>query len=289
MIDLHTHTTNSDGTWSTIELLEKAEQKNIKILSITDHDGIGAYNDIENLNIKKIYSGRLVTGIEVNCVFDNTKIELLGYGFNKEPIKRWLDSLYGGNLKKNNMVKAFNELLKICKKNNIKISNELIYNPELEYPIDKIYYDIIKYKENMKFFDLEVWNSNPIFYRKCTTDKKFILYKDFSKDYPTAEEVSKVLHENGGKVFLAHLYVYGMDDYEGFLEKLYKTDILDGVECYYSKFSDKQTNYLEEFCNKNNLLKSGGSDCHGNKYKGINLGSGYGNLKVKEESINEWI
>ena len=46
-------------------------------------------------------------------------------------------------------------------------------------------------KENKKFFTEEVWNSISLFFRKCTTDKEFILFRDFTKDYPTAETVKK--------------------------------------------------------------------------------------------------
>ena len=43
MIDLHCHTINSDGTWSTEELLKKAEEQKLEILSITDHDTAKSY------------------------------------------------------------------------------------------------------------------------------------------------------------------------------------------------------------------------------------------------------
>ena len=80
MIDLHWHTTNSDGTDITIQLLKKAQEKGITLLSITDHDTTKAYFDIDNININEYYNGKIITGIEINCVFNNIKIELLGYG-----------------------------------------------------------------------------------------------------------------------------------------------------------------------------------------------------------------
>ena len=44
MIDLHIHTTNSDGEFSVVQMLEKAESKGLNIISITDHNNINAYD-----------------------------------------------------------------------------------------------------------------------------------------------------------------------------------------------------------------------------------------------------
>lgn len=289
MIDLHCHTTNSDGTYTTIELLKKAEEKGIDILSITDHDTTKAYYDIDKINISDYYTGKIIPGVEINCVFDNVKIELLCYNYQKEPVQKWLDSLYGIDAVRNNMIREFNDMVEICKKNNVKISNNIPYNPETEYPVDVIYYDVIKYEENKHLFSEEVWNSRSLFFRKCSSDKEFILYRDFTKDYPTAKTVSEIIHQNGGKVFLAHLFVYNLENPLEFLQKIASSGIVDGIETYYSKFTDKEIKEIESFCLKNNLLRSGGSDCHGEKHKELELGTGYGNLIVNEEAIKEWI
>lgn len=54
MIDLHTHTNHSDGTDSVEELLKNAEKSNIEILSITDHDSVGAYFELEKKPIEDV-------------------------------------------------------------------------------------------------------------------------------------------------------------------------------------------------------------------------------------------
>ena len=289
MIDLHCHTTNSDGTYTTTELLKKAEEKGITLLSITDHDTTKAHYNIDNININEYYSGKIITGIEINCVFDNVKIELLGYGFDKEPVQEWLDTLYGKETVRNNMIKEFNDMKKICERNSVKISKNISYNPDKEYPIDVIYFDVIKYEENKKLFDEDVWSSKSLFFRKCTTDKKFILFREFTKDYPTSETVSNIIRQNNGKVFLAHLFVYNLDNPMEFLDKIASSNIIDGVETYYSRFTNEQIEQIENYCKENNLLMSGGSDCHGEKHKDLELGTGFGNLVVNEEAIKEWI
>ena len=59
MIDLHIHTTYSDGADSLMEVLEKAEQKKLEYISITDHDNCNAYMELKNINVKKYYNGNV--------------------------------------------------------------------------------------------------------------------------------------------------------------------------------------------------------------------------------------
>ena len=62
----------------------------------------------------------------------------------------------------------------------------------------------------------------------------------------------------------------------------------DGMECYYSEFSQEQTKGLLEICEKRGLYKSGGSDYHGENKPGILLGTGKDNLQIPNEIIEEW-
>ena len=57
MIDLHLHTNHSDGTDTVAELLEKAEQLKLEIISITDHDTVDAYKELENSEIRNKFCG----------------------------------------------------------------------------------------------------------------------------------------------------------------------------------------------------------------------------------------
>lgn len=56
MIDLHMHTKYSDGTDNIIEFLKKAEKNNLEIISITDHNTVKAYYELEKINIKDYFS-----------------------------------------------------------------------------------------------------------------------------------------------------------------------------------------------------------------------------------------
>lgn len=101
----------------------------------------------------------------------------------------------------------------------------------------------------------------------------------------------KLLHKlkkHGGKVFIAHLYLYSLDNHIKYLEHLVKEKIIDGVEVYYSGFNLGQIEKLKAFCNKHRLLMSGGTDCHGMR-KPIKLGVGLGNLNISEDVVKDWI
>ena len=90
MIDMHIHTKYSDGTYSVKELLEKAEELSLECISITDHDNCKAYNEFENLKVEDYFSGKLVQGIELKCLYKGRLIEILGYNYNKEKMEKWL-------------------------------------------------------------------------------------------------------------------------------------------------------------------------------------------------------
>ena len=289
MIDLHSHTINSDGTWSTKELLTKAENLGLEAFSITDHDTVKSYIEIEqNKDLQSIFKGKLIKGVELNCVFDGVKIEALAYDFNLHPINEWLESYYTVEKNRNRLIEEFNDLVNICNSKKIKIENNLKYNPDKEYPVDVIYYSIIKFEENKKFFDKEQWGDKGVFFRSCTVNKNFPLYRDFSKQMPTLEFFSNFIHKNNGKIFLAHLYKYQLVNHIEYLNKIVKKGLLDGVEVYHSSFTESQIGILEEYCKNNKLLMSGGSDCHGDRKKERKLGVGYGNLDIDKKILEDW-
>ncbi|MCX4255211.1 MAG: phosphoesterase, partial [Bacilli bacterium] len=79
-----------------------------------------------------------------------------------------------------------------------------------------------------------------------------------------------------------------MEDKISELNAITKEFNIDGIECYYSNFTEEQTNELINYCNQNNLLISGGSDYHGNNKPEISLGIGKGNLQVPSNIIDNW-
>ena len=118
MIDLHVHTNYSDGTWDLKKLLEEAEKAKIEVLSITDHDTVKVYKELEKIDYKKVYSGKILSGVEFNTVYDGVAFHLLAYDFDYRKLEPWIYENY--EIKKPNLQKEFEYMVQSCKKNHIK-------------------------------------------------------------------------------------------------------------------------------------------------------------------------
>lgn len=287
MIDLHTHTSYSDGTWSLEKLLISAEEAKVSILSITDHDTVDAYKELKTIDYSKFYSGKIIPGGEFNTVFNNAKIELLGYNFDVEKIDKFCKKIYSKEKVTPDLDKEFKLMMEGCYKNNIKV-DEIKYEPCMGWPIDYIYPSIKKYEENKKLFTDKEWNDIDHFFRCCTCNTDFPLYIDFSDHIPNAKMVSDAIRKAGRKVFIAHLFTYPLRDYIKYLDALRNENIIDGIEVYHSSFTKEEIKLLEKYCKENNLYMSGGSDCHGDKKPDRKIGIGYNNLNIGEDVINDW-
>ena len=80
MIDLHMHTLHSDGTDTVEELLKNAENHGLEIISITDHDSVASYKELENDDVRRLYSGKIIVGAELKTHYNGIPIEVLAYG-----------------------------------------------------------------------------------------------------------------------------------------------------------------------------------------------------------------
>ena len=67
---MHTHTNYSDGTWNLNKLLQESENSNIEVLSITDHNTVNSYKELEKINVKSIFKGKIIPGVEFSTVLD---------------------------------------------------------------------------------------------------------------------------------------------------------------------------------------------------------------------------
>lgn len=293
MIDLHCHTNFSDGSESVEEVLKLAEKNKLSYLSITDHNTCKAYEKMENLDIKKYYSGKIIRGIELNTVINEIGIELLGYGIDYNIINKEAKKIYLSKQQKNE--KELKSLVNICKKINAKVSDKILeeYNPkEYTYASSYIHEKLRQNKENRKFFTCdESWENDMEFYRKEMSNNKSVFYINQSNIIPNIEKVINLIKDAGGLVFVPHIYVYG-ENSEKIFKKLTEKYInkIDGFECFYSKFTKEQTEFMIDYCKKNNLYMSGGSDYHGKIKPNISLATGIdNNLNIPENIITPWI
>lgn len=290
MIDLHTHTNNSDGTKTPLELLKEANDKNLEVLSITDHNTCKSYEDLENINISEVYKGKIIVGCEFTSTFDERLIEILGYGFNYKDVQEYLNQRYDEKVGTRNVQILFNRLKDLFDKYNIKYNLDNLHYPKKDNDFfEKSFYDeFMKYPQNKEIIKEDIFNSFSDFFRKGLTNPKSKMYIRAVEFKPSVKEIIDVIHKSGGKAFLAHPFQYKFNDTEEFLNKLYDKNAFDGIECFYTTFSKEQSAYLVEFAKKRKLLISGGSDYHGTNKVNHELGIGNNNLNIDKKIIENW-
>ena len=104
---------------------------------------------------------------------------------------------------------------------------------------------------------------------------------------PDFETVMEIIKKCGGLLFIPHIFEYRDNSMKvlNFILEHYK---IDGIECYYTTFTEEQNKYLLKLCKEKKLYISGGSDYHGKAKIDVDLGIGSGNLKIPENIIEEW-
>ncbi|WP_017416537.1 PHP domain-containing protein [Clostridium tunisiense] len=286
MIDLHIHTTTSDGSDEPKDILIKAQQLDLKYISITDHNSLGAYEKLKDINIHNYFQGKLIPGCEFSAVHNGKPIEILGYGIDFDTIAS------SGLISDANFYERENDYLKklieICKNLNLKYSNNLSIDGKY-FATQIIHNDLRKYPENKKHLGTEVYESMNVFYRTCINNVESPFFIDMLKDWFTVEEVAATIKKAGGKSFLAHLYGYYADNYEDFLNSIISLNALDGVECYHSLHSIEKTKQLLNYCKEHNLYACGGSDYHGKLKPSVKMGESIIDTKIPFDILKPWL
>lgn len=230
LIDLHTHTTNSDGDLSSYELIKLASKNNIGTLAITDHDSIDGIKPLDKAEIEKTYGIKLINGIEVAAKVPIGLMHILGYDFD-------LDSESLNNklikLKENSIISTLRIVEQIKKDYNIVFSeediNELINLPHhIGRPdIAKL---CIKYgcaesvSDAFKKYLVDAYNKNRKYSRKMNY-----------------EECINLILNSGGIPVLAHPKSLELPDSEliVLIEKL-KACGLQNIEVYHSSHTKEK-------------------------------------------------
>lgn len=267
MIDLHVHSRCSDGRLTVKQVVAEAKARNIKLLSITDHDSISCQREAATLSARQ--GIRYVSGVELNITFFppepyNDKpipLDLLGYRFDSED-KRFADALkLIGRYRKERADKIIDsinaelrkegtrELTKVDRVRLLETVDGVLGRPHIaNYLV----------KQGIVATVQEAFDKYLV---KCNVPK-----------YPLRkEEASKMVRNAGGITVLAH-----PNDPHGTslvtLSKSLKRQVeiieeslleqIDGVECWHSRSGPKTTSHYISFAEKRKLVMTGGSDCH---------------------------
>ncbi len=263
-IDLHTHTTASDGSMTPADLIRHAFDKGLAAVAVTDHDtvsGIGqALEEGDRLGIE------VIAGVEISVDF-TTEMHLLGYFLNGhcEPILKTLEDLRERREERNpRIVNKLNELgFDITMEEvNGNAGGGNVGRPHIaRVMIEKGYVNNID-----EAFEKYLSSGRPAY---------------FKKDKLLPQEGIAEITRSGGIPVLAHPFFIGLP--YGQLDQLVKELAgygLKGIEAYYSWHTEEQTSSLLRIARKHGLLVTGGSDFHGSFKPDIEIGTGTGSLKV---------
>ena len=286
MIDLHMHTTYSDGTESCTTILKKCQEKNLSYISITDHNTALAYEELEKLNVKSLFNGKIIPGIELNTKALNIPIEILGYGIDYKKMNELVKNVYIPAEERNKI--EVERLYNKCIESGIILDQNCLdnYKPEMFASVF-FHSEITKHEENKKLLSPEAWDSSKIFYRQYMSDPKTKLYVEMDDFVPDFETASNLVRQAGGLVFIPHIFEYKKNS-EPILNYILDNFDIDGIECYYTTFTQDQHDKLIKLCNERNLFISGGSDFHGKIKPDVDIGVGYGNMQIPDDIIDSW-
>ncbi|OGV37211.1 MAG: hypothetical protein A2X48_12560 [Lentisphaerae bacterium GWF2_49_21] len=267
LIDLHTHSTASDGTLSPAELLSLAQEKGLSALALTDHDTSSGLDEF--LRESKKYPGiKVVPGVEVSVKHHHFSIHVVGLfiDHSSEPLEKMLCEIRKGRNARNDLI-----ALKLQKQDYDITIEEVNALAGGECP-GRPHFASILVKKGYFSTMQEAFD-------KCLKRGRSGYCK---RELPMPSEAIDAIHSAGGLAIWAHPMSYADADRKT-INKLLKFLVskgLDGLEAYYPLFSPEQSKCLLELAGKYSLAVSGGSDFHGVNMKNIELGTGDGNLAI---------
>ncbi len=263
MIDLHLHTAHSDGQHSTKEVLTKLVEKNITHFSITDHDCVNDFLEIQSSDELKTMilnnNLRYYSGAEFTCDHKGKKMHILGYGIDAQ----------------NEKIAQIIEESKFKSKHKLEsLLQHLETNFDIRLPQDAILR--LQKKEIVKRPHI-AHELVLLGYEKDVTSAVRKYLKTKLGNRVDASIVIDAITSAGGIAVWAHS-LGGVDEPREPIESV-KTHLpqlieygLNGLECYYSLYNRHERTALVDLASEHNLIISGGSDFHGKTIKPVKIG-----------------
>lgn len=271
LIDLHTHTTASDGSMSPAELVRHAKENGLTAIAITDHDTLEGIE--EALDEGKKQNIEVIPGVEISVDF-KPEMHMLGFftQSNYKNISNTLSDLQKSRDARNpKIVRKLNEMgFDITLE---EVTREALGNIVGRPHVAKVLMKKGYVRDIREAFDKYLASGKPAY---------------FKKDKLTPDEGIREIMKAGGIPVLAHPIHLGFDSYK--LDKLLASLAevgLKGIEALYVDNSEDDTGILLRLALKHKLLVTGGSDFHGKFKPDIEIGRGMGNLRVPYELLEK--
>lgn len=265
MIDLHTHSTASDGSFTPKEIVFLAKKIDLKAVALTDHDTVAGLEEF--MGAGEEAEIETVPGIELSAHFDKGTLHILGYflDFKDKELLTQLQKFQEARANRNP------KIIKKLQALGIPITYEEVMGASGGGQIGRPHFaKVLLAKGIVKSFD-------EAFERFLKKGAPAYVEKEC---FHPKECIEIILHAKGIPV-LAHPFTLHLEDeeLEAFVKQL-KDWGLGGIEVYYTEHTPKQTAFYLTLAKKYNLCITGGSDFHGKNKEEIKLGVGYGNLRV---------
>ena len=294
-IDLHTHTSCSDGRVAPEHSLFEAEKIGLSLFSFSDHNTVEAYSNLTK--IRHLFGGKILPAAELSTTFKGDVIEILGYGIDTEKMRGLISKNYFTFYEKQvREARLDTDAMLVA---GVTLDEEFvramreepwtIFDPSRETNRPYLMREMQRHPENIRFFESEeeFLNLTPQrFSRDYLFNAQSALYSDQSPLSPDLMTLLDMINTCGGLAFLAHPFVYSHNVISS-LDELAASGI-DGMECFYGTFTNEQKKFLFDYCEEKGLFKSGGSDFHGLKMRPKNI-IGYSNgEKIPFSLIEPW-
>lgn len=270
-IDLHAHTTTSDGSMSPRELVRHAKASGLEAVAVTDHDTIAgieeALEEARNIGIE------VIPGIEISVDY-KPEMHILGYFFNgtHKNIEPVLSKLRKHREERNpKIVAKLNELgyAITMKEVLLEATGNVVGRPHFA----KVLMNKGYVRSVQEAFEKLLAGGKPAY---------------FKKDKLTPGQGIKHILEAGGIPVLAHpVHLHHTTGQLDHLLGELRSEGLQGVETYYVDNTPEDTGTLLRLAIKHHLVPTGGSDFHGSFKPHIEIGRGLGNLRVPYEALQK--
>ncbi|MDX2493966.1 MAG: PHP domain-containing protein [Desulfuromusa sp.] len=273
-VDLHLHSTCSDGYFSPEEVVGLAENAGLLTIALADHDNIDGIS--RAMQAGALSGLEVLAGVELSSQWrEYTDMHLLGYGFDyQDPyLIRALSEFQEFRATRNRQIvervnlKLLDEKRRPIDPNAVQqLAGGTIGRPHIALALRQAGY---------------VSNNDEAFLR-------YLVPCNVPKRYFPADEAINLIHGSGGIVVLAHPPYVTRDRHKLELLVAELVDLgLDGIEAYNNGSGLEDTDWLIKLARKHDLVVSGGSDFHGDSGSMIEVGKGVRGIRVPYSCVEE--
>ena len=269
-IDLHTHSTFSDGTFTPLQLVKYAEEKGLKAFALTDHDTTEGVKEAKSIETNV----EVISGVEISTRYDKKEIHIVGLYVNENDADLNKQLKY---YREKRVTRNFEILEKL---------NSLGVNITIDDVKESCTGDVISRAHIAKALVSKGFvGSYTEAFDRYLGDNKCAYVPRETLNY---EESMELITKAGGVPVLAHPLLYKMSDTNlaNMMVKLRQKG-LKAVEVYDSTHSNSDTQHIMAMANRVGLIYSGGSDFHGATKPKIDMGTGMGKLAVPYEILEK--